>query len=116
LLVVGMNSDERVREEKGPRRPIINEYDRAFMLHNMKGVDYVFIKRKPFTDSAIQILRPNVLVFASDVHDAESHKKLEAKYQKLFPDLEIIFMDRLGKGSSTTAIESEIIKRAKLYE
>lgn len=43
FLVVGIDSDERVRKLKGPDRPINNEQERKLLLENLKAVDRVEI-------------------------------------------------------------------------
>ena len=43
ILIVGLNSDSSIRRIKGERRPIMNEIDRAFILSNLKPVDYVIL-------------------------------------------------------------------------
>lgn len=42
-LAVGVESDERVRRWKGPRRPIQSEEDRCELLRALRCVDDVFI-------------------------------------------------------------------------
>jgi len=60
VLVIGLNSDDSVRQLKGPKRPILPERDRAEMLAALECVDHVVI----FPDlTPIQILdavRPDV--------------------------------------------------------
>lgn len=43
VLIVLLNSDESIRKNKGPEKPIINEEDRAYLLSELKPVDYVVI-------------------------------------------------------------------------
>ena len=40
-LCVGIDTDERVKEKKGPTRPIHNQDERKFFLENLKAVDEV---------------------------------------------------------------------------
>jgi D-beta-D-heptose 7-phosphate kinase/D-beta-D-heptose 1-phosphate adenosyltransferase len=42
-LIVGIDSDERVKDLKGKHRPINNVYERRVMLQNLKAVDEVAI-------------------------------------------------------------------------
>ena len=42
-LIVGIDSDARVRTNKGQDRPINSEHDRKFMLENLNCVDEVVI-------------------------------------------------------------------------
>jgi len=41
-LVVCIDTDTRVKELKGPTRPINNQFDRSFMLNALKCVDTVW--------------------------------------------------------------------------
>lgn len=62
FLVVAINCDEKVRQYKGPNRPVFNELDRAGMLGAFEVVDAVLI----FTDDTplevVTVIRPDVLV------------------------------------------------------
>lgn len=42
-LTVAIDSDERVRSLKGPKRPINSENERWFLLMNLKPVNEVFV-------------------------------------------------------------------------
>jgi D-beta-D-heptose 7-phosphate kinase/D-beta-D-heptose 1-phosphate adenosyltransferase len=42
-LIVGVDSDDRVKQLKGPNRPINREYERFHMLSALKPVDAVII-------------------------------------------------------------------------
>lgn len=42
-LLVGIDSDQRVRQLKGPTRPINNQADRKLMLENLKAVNEVCV-------------------------------------------------------------------------
>jgi len=59
ILVVGINSDSSVRENKGDTRPIVSEEERAEIIAALEPVDYVFIfsERTPFL--WIKELRPH---------------------------------------------------------
>lgn len=43
FLLVAIDTDERVRQLKGPTRPINSQDDRKFMLENLKAVDQVVL-------------------------------------------------------------------------
>ena len=42
FLVVAIDTDERVAQLKGPSRPINNQWDRMYMLDNLRVVDSVY--------------------------------------------------------------------------
>ncbi len=43
VLIVGIDSDERVKKLKGETRPINNQFERLHLLRNLKSVDEVFV-------------------------------------------------------------------------
>jgi D-beta-D-heptose 7-phosphate kinase/D-beta-D-heptose 1-phosphate adenosyltransferase len=66
-LVVGLNSDESVRQlAKGTDRPIVSADQRAEVLAALGCVDYVTIFDEPDPLALIQALRPNILVKGGD--------------------------------------------------
>lgn len=66
VLVVGLNSDRSVREVKGEQRPIINEVERAFILSNLKPVDYVILFDEATPQKLIESIIPDILVKGED--------------------------------------------------
>ncbi len=65
-LVVAINSDASVRRNKGPRRPIVGEADRAALLLALRCVDYVIVFDEETPLEAITALLPDVLVKGRD--------------------------------------------------
>ncbi len=66
ILVIGINSDASIKKIKGNDRPINNEFDRAFILENLKCVDYVFIFDDVNFQESILKIRPNIYTKAGD--------------------------------------------------
>ena len=66
ILIVGLNSDSSVREIKGKNRPIVSENERAFILSQLKPVDYVVLFNEPTPLQLIEQLIPDVLVKGAD--------------------------------------------------
>jgi D-glycero-beta-D-manno-heptose 1-phosphate adenylyltransferase len=98
-LIVGLNSDESVKNLKGPGRPINSEQDRALMLLNTEPVDYVLIFNQPTPEETIRHLKPDVHVKGGD------YKLEELPEGKLVQDYGgkvVILPFRLGY--STTSI------------
>jgi D-beta-D-heptose 7-phosphate kinase/D-beta-D-heptose 1-phosphate adenosyltransferase len=74
FLVVGMDSDEKVRARKGPDRPFVSEEERARILAYIRSVDMIVLK--PLTEEPKQLLKavhPDILVVSSrnDHEDGE---------------------------------------------
>ncbi len=70
-LVVGINSDRSMRRLKGSSRPLMNEMDRAFMLLQLRPVDYVTIFEEDTPLETIQTLEPDVLVKGAEYERGE---------------------------------------------
>ncbi|NIA12606.1 MAG: adenylyltransferase/cytidyltransferase family protein [Nitrospiraceae bacterium] len=66
VLVVGLNSDSSVRENKGPNRPIQNEDDRALVLSSLECVDYITIFGDKTTTGILELLKPDVYAKGGD--------------------------------------------------
>ena len=66
VLVVGLNSDVSVRSIKGEKRPIVPENERAFILSNLKSVDYVALFDEDTPEELIKSITPDVLVKGAD--------------------------------------------------
>ncbi|HQY19378.1 MAG TPA: D-glycero-beta-D-manno-heptose 1-phosphate adenylyltransferase [Ignavibacteria bacterium] len=65
-LIVGLNSDKSVKKLKGDDRPVNNENDRAFILDNLKSVDFVIIFNEDTPYELIKLIVPDYLVKGGD--------------------------------------------------
>ncbi len=66
VLVVGINSDNSVRQLKGPSRPIVPEAERAALVAALEAVDYVTIFDRLNPNELVALLRPDVHVKGRD--------------------------------------------------
>lgn len=66
LLVVAINSDQQVAEQKGPGRPILSEAERAEIVAALEPVDWVTIFSEPTVEELILALRPDVHAKGTD--------------------------------------------------
>lgn len=66
VLIVGVNSDASVKRLKGPERPINNERDRAYVLSQLKAVDFTEIFTEDTPLNLILKIKPLVLVKGGD--------------------------------------------------
>lgn len=66
VLFVGLNSDESVKRIKGDKRPIQKQDERAFILSNLKPVDYVIFFDEDTPANLISELVPDILVKGAD--------------------------------------------------
>lgn len=66
FLVVGLNSDNSVRNLKGEERPINDQLSRQIVLESIRYVDYVFIFDEPTPLELIKKIEPHILVKGGD--------------------------------------------------
>jgi D-glycero-beta-D-manno-heptose 1-phosphate adenylyltransferase len=78
FLIVGVDSDEKVRERKGRTRPAVPEQERLRIVTHQRGVGLVTLKQlhEPRW-SLIRAVRPDVLVATADTYTDEEIKELE---------------------------------------
>jgi len=104
VLYVAIDTDERVKEKKGPSRPVNSLDERMFMLENLKAVDYVIsFSNDKSLESLVKIIRPDIMVVGSDWKD----KSVIGSYYAA----ELKFFDRIDEYSSTEIIQSIIDRR-----
>ena len=65
-LIVGLNSDESVRQLKGDSRPVNCEEDRATMLAALECVSYVILFSDDTPEQLIRGIEPNILAKGGD--------------------------------------------------
>jgi len=66
VLIVGLNSDDSVKRIKGEKRPILKQDERAFILSNLKPVDYVISFDEDTPEKLISEIIPDILVKGAD--------------------------------------------------
>ena len=71
LLIIGLNSDSSVKKLKGSNRPYNNENDRAFVLNNLKAVDYIILFSEDTPYNLIKDIKPDYLVKGGDWKEGE---------------------------------------------
>jgi D-beta-D-heptose 7-phosphate kinase/D-beta-D-heptose 1-phosphate adenosyltransferase len=78
ILVVHITSDRRVKEKKGPRKPIVSEVDRARLVAAMRCVDFVFIDDRPhYHKELVSVVRPNTLLLNQEAVSGEVQAYLD---------------------------------------
>lgn len=66
ILIVALNTDSSVKRIKGEKRPILEEAERAFLISNLKPVDYVTFFDENTPKEIIDELVPDILVKGAD--------------------------------------------------
>ena len=112
ILVVGVSSDERVRQRKGEGRPIVPQIGRLAVVDALKSVDYSFIMPMPGeytpTIQAVKALRPDI--FIDHINMAERWEESRDYLASLGTTLSF---DPTPRMDSTTHIIYEVVARSK---
>ena len=66
ILIVGLNSDASIKRIKGDKRPIVPQKERAFILSNIKAVDYVVVFEEDTPFEILKSIVPDILVKGAD--------------------------------------------------
>jgi bifunctional protein rfaE, domain II len=108
VLVVGVNSDASVKVNKGDKRPINSEKNRAYVLLGTEFVDYAVIFDEKTPEKLLDVLKPDVHVKGGD------YKKEDLPETKIVEgnggEVKILsFVDNV----STTQIINKIIEAYK---
>ncbi len=81
LLIVGVDSDAKVKERKGPHRPVVPEGERVHILSHLRHVDAITLKpAKEKPNALIKLIRPDVLVLSKST----KHKKEDIEEKKKY--------------------------------
>jgi rfaE bifunctional protein nucleotidyltransferase chain/domain len=81
LLIVGVDSDEKVRARKGPHRPVVPEEERVHILAHLRHVDVITLK--PYSEKKnelIRLIRPEILVMSKSTKHKPEDIKEKKKY------------------------------------
>ena len=105
-LLICCNGDSSVKAIKGPKRPIINEANRSFMLASLECVDCVVIFQEPEALNTLIAVEPDIYVkggdYTIDTINQNERKALEAQ------GAEISFIS-FKDGFSTTMMIDRIL-------
>jgi D-beta-D-heptose 7-phosphate kinase/D-beta-D-heptose 1-phosphate adenosyltransferase len=66
LLILGLNSDASVRRLKGPKRPLIDQEERAHLLAALDCINYVVVFDEDTPLELIIALKPHILAKGGD--------------------------------------------------
>jgi len=101
LLFVGINSDEAIRELKGPTRPVNTLEDRMLLLASIEYVSLVFPIHSTRVGGVFKLVKPSVWLKGGD-YSLDTLDALEVAAAREF-GAEISIMKSV-EGCSTTAI------------
>lgn len=107
ILVVGVSSNNAIKQVKGPNKPILDEKIRAEMLTYLRCVDFVTILPEPSCQPSLGLLRPSVYVTVKE--DWTDNYKDSREYKTVVGyGGEVLVVDR----QSTTISTTQILQRA----
>lgn len=66
VLILGLNSDQSVRQIKGEKRPVIGENHRSQVVAALECIDHVVLFDEPDPGELIKAVCPDVLVKGAD--------------------------------------------------
>jgi D-beta-D-heptose 7-phosphate kinase/D-beta-D-heptose 1-phosphate adenosyltransferase len=113
VLIVAINSDESVRQLKGPTRPIIRQDNRAAMLAALECVTHVLVFDEPTPHRLLEAIRPDVLVKGGTYARAEvvGHEVVDA----YGGDVQVLcLVEGVSTSSIVSAIQSDRTSHAEI--
>jgi D-glycero-beta-D-manno-heptose 1-phosphate adenylyltransferase len=99
ILIVGIDSDAKIRRRKGPERPIVPEKERLEMVLHLRPVDLVVLKKH--TDPKwhlIKTIRPHILIATKDTYTRKEIAQLKKYCGK------VIVLERMATTSTSAKI------------
>ncbi len=102
-LLMLVNSDESVRALKGPTRPVVDEYSRAFLLCSLRAVDAAVIFPATRCAAELAALQPDIYVKGGDYTIASLDP--EERAALLAAGTEIVFKPFVPGFSTTSILE-----------
>jgi D-beta-D-heptose 7-phosphate kinase/D-beta-D-heptose 1-phosphate adenosyltransferase len=100
ILIVGVDSDEKIASDKGPNRPYNNLKDRVYALESLKAIDKVMVfDNRKHLEWLVSSVSPDIMVVGSDWKSKEIVGGDHAR--------EIIYFNRIGGYSTTDILTNE---------
>lgn len=110
LLVVGVDSDKKIKHRKGPERPVIPQDERLEMLTHIRHVDLVFMKELGDPKwNLIKTISPDVLIVIKETYSTQELKDLKKYCGK------VVVLDRQATTSTSAKIRLLQINTAKKF-
>jgi len=107
FLVVGVDSNDKVKKKKGPHRPIVNEEERMEILCHNRHIDIVFLKQaKDPQWHLIKTVRPDVLIATKREYE---EKELDG-IREFCGD--VILLESQATTSTTAKVRSILVEPA----
>ena len=99
-LIVGLDSDEKISNDKGKDRPYNKLEDRIYALESLKAIDKVMVfDTRENLELLVSSVSPNIMVVGSDW---EGKEIVGGQYAQ-----EIVYFNRIGNYSTTDILLNE---------
>ena len=99
-LIIGIDSDAKVKKDKGNSRPINCVEDRKFILESISHVDEVLVfESTKDLENLIKERKPDIMVIGSDW---KNKTVVGQQYAK-----KLLFFDRVGNYSTTDILKQK---------
>jgi D-beta-D-heptose 7-phosphate kinase/D-beta-D-heptose 1-phosphate adenosyltransferase len=113
-LVVGVDSDKKVRQRKGPDRPIVPQAERLEMVTHLRSVDIVTIKEHDMPRwQLVKSVRPDVLIVTKET--TEKYSKEEMDELRSYCG-KVVVLNPMATTSTSAKIRLLQLKLAKKFE
>lgn len=111
FLIVGVDSDEKIKVRKGPERPVVPQEERLEMLTHLRCVDVVMLKQlKDKKWQLIKTVRPDILIATKETYNKTQLKKLKKYCGK------VVVLEPMATTTTSAKIRLLQIKTAKKLE
>jgi D-beta-D-heptose 7-phosphate kinase/D-beta-D-heptose 1-phosphate adenosyltransferase len=78
VLIVGVDSDQKIKKRKGEGRPVVPQNERLEMLTHLEYVDLVVLKKLNIPKwELIRVIRPDILIATKQTYNKQQIKALE---------------------------------------
>ncbi len=78
ILIVGVDSDAKIKQRKGPDRPVVPQDERMEMLTYMASVDHVVLKELTTPHwQLIKVVKPDVLIATQSTYSPQEISELK---------------------------------------
>ncbi len=114
ILVVGVDSDKKVKARKGPDRPIVPQEERLEMVTHLRAIDIVTIKEHNAPRwHLIKTVKPDVLIITKETND--KYTKDEMKEIATYCG-KVVILNPMATTSTSAKIRLLQLKIAKKFE
>jgi len=114
LLVVGVDSDKKVRARKGPDRPIVPQEERLEMVTHLRSVDVVALKEHNAPKfHLIKTVKPDVLIITEET--LKKYDKEQLAVMKSYCG-KVVTLKPMATTTTSAKIRLMQLKLAKKFE